>query len=254
MCTRWRVAPLIGAALTLSWMLAASGEASEAQDSAGYAAFVERSMPPLPPDAPKPSADPRNLEGTWFHRDVLERQVTRTMYGKAVPLTDTAKQILDRRINSSKDGKPIANASARCLPPGHPWQLDLNFPFTILQTRDEVLFVFEEFHGVWKIRMNQPHRQLNRREYMGDSVGHWDGSTLAVDTIDFKDPMWVDIAGTPLSRDVHMMQRIRKIDEGGPALEIITTIDDPAMFTTTWAPMHARHPQRIARRVCFASE
>jgi hypothetical protein len=212
-----------------------AAETSETESPASYEAFVKRSMPPLPPDAPRPAADPRDLEGTWFHRDVLERHIARSMYGARLPLTPEARKILDHRVASAKAGKPIANASARCLPTGHPFQLDLNFPFTILQAREEIYFVFEEFHGVWKIRMNQPHRKLDPREYMGDSVGHWDGSTLVVDTVDFKEPMWIDATGTPLSRDVHMVHRIRKIDEDGPALEIVTTIDDPTMFTTQWS-------------------
>lgn len=206
------------------------------RENAGYEAFAQRAMPPLPPDAPKPSTDPQNLEGTWFHRDLLEKWIARTMYEKVVPMNAAAKQTLARREASSKAGKPIANASARCLPTGHPWQLDLNFPFTIVQTPTEIYFLFEEFHGVWKVRMNQPHRPPGReREYMGDSVGVWDGGTLVVDTVGFKEPMWADVAGTPLSRDVRMTHRIRKIDEGGAALEIITTIDDPALYNAKWS-------------------
>jgi hypothetical protein len=87
--------------------------------------------------------------------------------------------------------------------------------------------------------MNQPHRKISdqrdQRDYMGDSVGHWDGGTLVVETVGFKDPMWIDVSGTPLSRDARMIHRIRKIDEDGPALEIITTFDDPKLYTSKWS-------------------
>jgi hypothetical protein len=70
---------------------------------------------------------------------------------------------------------------------------------------------------------------------MGDSVGHWDGNTLVIDTINFKRPLWLDVDGTPTSNDVHLIQRIRKINEGGAMLEIVTTIDDPEMYAAPWS-------------------
>jgi uncharacterized protein YukJ len=212
------------------------GQPGDTQDAEGYAGFVRRVMPPLPADAPKPSNDPRDLEGTWFHRDLLEKYVSKNMYGGPVPINEDGKKVLDHRVTSLKSGKPIANASTRCIPPGHPWQLDLNMPFTILNDKNAIYFLFEEFHGVWKVRMNQAHQpQTALREYMGDSVGHWDGGTLVVDTVNFKEPMWVDVTGEPLSTSAHLIHRIRKIDDGGPALEIITTVDDPQYYTTRWS-------------------
>jgi hypothetical protein len=214
----------------------AKGQPGDVQDTEGYAGFIRRSMPPLPADAPQPSLDPHNLEGTWFHSDLLEKYVAKTMYGHPVPINAEGQKILDHRVSSLKGGKPIASAATRCVPPGHPWQLDLNMPFTVLDDKDVIYLVFEEFHGIWKIRMNQPHRAAEApREYMGDSVGHWEGNTLVVDTTHFKAPMWIDVAGEPLSRDAHLIHRIRKIDEGGPALEMITTVDDPTYYASRWS-------------------
>lgn len=198
-------------------------------------AFVKRALPPLPPDAPQPARDPRNFAGTWFQNGLLEKFAVRTMYRKPTPLSAEGRKILLRRIESARNGKPISNASAKCLPPAHPFQLDLNFPFTILHASDAILFVFEEFHGVWKIRMNQPHRRSGPREYMGDSVGRWDGDTLVVDTTNFKEAFWIDPSGVPASRDARLEHRIRKIEENGPALEIITTVHDAAMYTGPWS-------------------
>lgn len=204
-------------------------------DDQAYA-LLDQLAPPLPANAPKPAADPHNLEGTWFHDQPLVFRITKDEYGKKLPYSPKGQRILDKRVKATyQDGTPYANASAACIPPGQQWQLDLNMPFQIYQTPKEIDFVFEEYHNVWKIRMDQPHRTSGPREYMGDSVGHWDGSTLVVDTVGYKIPLWLDVDGTPASRNAHLVQRIRKIDYGVPKLEIATTVYDPEMYTAPWS-------------------
>jgi len=212
---------------------AAGGPPPDGPPGAPAAPFA---LPPLPADAPRPSPDPRNLEGTWFHGQPLMFRMETDMYGSPLPFTTKGRRIRDRRVKSTyEDGLPYVNASAECKPPGQPWQLDLNFPFQIYQSSKEIVFVFQEYHGIWNIRMNQPHRRSGRREYFGDSVGRWDGDTLVVDTIGYKQGLWLDVDGTPTSAKVHVVQRIRRIDYGDPKLEIVTRIDDSEMYTSPWS-------------------
>jgi len=195
-------------------------------------------LPPLPADAPRPSPDPHNLEGTWYHQDPMQLVVKTTVYGKPLPLNEKAKALLSERLSAQQAGRPLASTGILCRPPGPFWQIDINFPFTILQTPDEITFVFREYHGVWNIRMNQPHRASGVREYMGDSVGHWEGDTLVVETINYKELFWLnsDVTGAPISRDARLVHRIRKIDEeDGPALSVLTTVDDPTFSTAKWS-------------------
>ncbi|EIZ80473.1 hypothetical protein WSK_1034 [Novosphingobium sp. Rr 2-17] len=193
---------------------------------------------PLPADSPMPSTDPHNLRGAWHHNQKLEFRMRRDMYDKAVPFTMEGVKILARRIQSLKDGKPYLNASAICRPPGQPWQLDLNMPFLTLQTNDAVEFLFEHYHGRWNIvfdpAKNPPPA---KKAYMGYSVGHWVGDTLVVETTGFKQALWLDADGTPLSKNGKLIQRIRKVDNGDrqPFLEIITTFVDPANYTRPWS-------------------
>jgi len=226
------------AVLLCSWLGSAQGQNLSDPDPIGT--MLRRSMPPLPADAPPAPTEPRNFEGTWFHRDRLEPVITKTMYGQPVPVNAVAKEIADRRRAAEVSGKPLVNASVQCLPPGQPYQLDLNFPFTIFQSKHEIDFVFEEFHGVWKIRMDasprlDAARSSAAREYMGESIGHWDGDTLVVETSHYKAPFWISSGGLPVSVDGRLIQRIRKINEDGIALEIITTVDDPTYYTTRWS-------------------
>jgi hypothetical protein len=193
---------------------------------------------PLAADAPMPTADPRDLQGTWFHNQALAFRLQRDMYGALVPYNMEGAKVLARRVNSLKDGAPYINASAICRPPGPQWQRDLNMPFQIFQSTEWIEFVFEEYHGRWHVILDPakapPPRQ---KEYMGYSVGHWDGSTLVVESRDFKQALWLDVDGTPLSANGKLIQRIRKVDNGDqtPFLEITTTVVDPTYYTRPWS-------------------
>ena len=68
--------------------------------------------------------------------------------------------------------------------------------------------------------------------YMGDSVGHWEGDTLVVDTIGFNDKTTLDMGGMPHSDAMHVIERIRRIDDN--TLEDLITVDDPKTFTKPW--------------------
>lgn len=195
--------------------------------------------PPLRPDAPMPSSDPRDLQGTWIHIQPLEFRAQKDMYGDPAPFTMDGAKVLARRVRSLKDGKPFINASAMCRPPGPQWQNDLNFPFQIVQGKDNIEFIFEEYHGRWNIALDagKTPEVPTHKQYMGRSVAHWDGTTLVVETSDFKQPIWLDVDGTPLSANGKLIQRIRKVNDAGqvPYLEIVTTISDPVFYTKPWS-------------------
>jgi len=195
-------------------------------------------QPPVPPDAPKPSADPRDFQGVWYHDQPLDvRVAVLDMYGLAPPVNMTGAQVISRRVMSTAKGKPYANASSICLPPGPQWQRDLNFPFQIVQGKAWVEFIFEEYHGRWNISLDPAASPLPAgKEYQGRSIGRWEGDTLIVESTDFKQALWLDVDGTPLSADGKLIQRIRKVDDGRgkPFIEIITTIDDPKYYTEPW--------------------
>ena len=194
--------------------------------------------PPLPADAAMPSADPQDLQGTWINNLPLKFRSQTDMYGAPAPYTMEGAKVISRRVKSLKDGKPFINASAICRPPGPQWQRDLNFPFLITQTKDRIEFLFEEYHGRWTISLDPRGTDLpTQKQYMGRSIGHWDGGTLVVESSDFKQAIWLDVDGTPLSAKGKLIQRIRKVAVGGqvPFLEVVTTIVDPTYYTGPWS-------------------
>lgn len=195
-------------------------------------------VPPVPADAPMPAKDPHDLQGTWYHNQPLEMRMQKDMYGMLAPYNVAGAKVLGRRVKATAAGNPYVNASAKCRPAGPQWQRDLNMPFSIFQTKDTVEFVFEEYHGRWMIALDPAaHPAPAEKQYMGRSVGHWDGSTLVVETSDFRQPIWLDVDGTPLSANGKIIHRIRKVDQGDgkPYLAIESTFVDPAYYDKPWS-------------------
>ena len=231
--------PPMGPPLTPAQQIVAALPASPAPDLAGAAIPPGLFAPgPFGSNVEMPTADPRDLQGTWTHNQPLEFRMQRDMYGRPLPYNMAGARVIARRVQSLVDGTPFINASASCRPAGPQWQLDLNFPFQVFQSEDAVEFVFLEYHGRWQIALKPDAKPAGpAREYMGRSVGSWDGTTLVVESRDFKQALWLDVDGTPLSADGRLIQRIRKVDNGDrqPYLEIVTTIIDPLYYEHPWS-------------------
>jgi hypothetical protein len=183
--------------------------------------------------APKPSADPRNFEGAWAHRDLARERIFRNIFETRLPYNDEGRKIMKHRREMENSGKPPLTNAGRCYPTVE-FALEINGPFFIVQSEKFIHVTFHEFHHHWQIRMNQKHKTTGPREFAGDSIGHWDGNTLVVETTRYKEPIWLDPVGTPASEDAVLTRRIRKI-ENGQALEMITTVDDPKYYTKPWS-------------------
>ena len=79
--------------------------------------------------------------------------------------------------------------------------------------------------------MNAKHPGKFEPTFMGHSVGHWEGDTLVVDTIGMIKQTQIDEAGTLHSDQLHVVERIRKVQD---TLEVLFTIEDPKAFTKPW--------------------
>jgi hypothetical protein len=146
------------------------------------------------------------------------------MAGNETPLTQKARAILERRAKATYvDSQSFANAGLWCLPPGQPWQLGLLYPFQILQSRNAVTFYFSEYHTVWNVLLNSDERSVgDAPTYMGNSIAHWESDTLVVETEGYKQGLWLDPDGTPISRNAHLTFHMRRLKQQ-PELEIVTT-------------------------------
>jgi hypothetical protein len=64
------------------------------------------------------------------------------------------------------------------------------------------------------------------------SIGHWEGDTLVVETSGFRDDVWLDVEGSPLTSSGKMIERMRRVNYG--TLEAEITVEDPKAYTKPW--------------------
>jgi len=103
----------------------------------------------------------------------------------------------------------------------------------IVQTKDTVLILSEMVHDARIVRMDARHLPKTIRRWMGDSVGHWEGDTLVVDTTNFTDK--TRFRGS--TEDLHVIERFSRVD--GRTLLYRFTIEDPATWTKAWTGEYA---------------
>ena len=123
---------------------------------------------------------------------------------------------------------------------------------SFLQTPKEVTIVEEHDQQVRHIHMNVPHSAHPALSWYGESVGHYEGDTLVVDTIGMNDKTSVDNYRTPHTTALHVVERFRLID-GGKTLQAAITVDDPGAFNMPWSAVQRwrRQPDRpLAELVC----
>lgn len=155
-----------------------------------------------------------------------------------LPLRPWAADVLKRRKGeNSKD-----NPDAHCLPLGlmqlhtHPQ------PRKIIQAPGVIVILYEAQAGIRQIFTDG--RTLPPDDvqpwWYGYSVGHWEGDRLVVETSGFRDDVWLDVFGSPLTNTGRMIERFSRPNFG--TLHIDVTIDDPKVYTR---PFTVRVNQKI---------
>jgi hypothetical protein len=98
----------------------------------------------------------------------------------------------------------------------------------IVQTKDHVMILIEMVHDARIIRLNSKHAPATVRSYMGDSIGHWEGETLVVDTTNFNEQPGLYGA----SADLHVIERFSKTDNGDLLYNF--RVEDANTWTKAW--------------------
>jgi hypothetical protein len=148
------------------------------------------------------------------------------------------KDFMKKDIDEVLAGKTAFTAQSSCMPGGVPMFMGLGGPNPIvfLQTPKEVWIIFWSEHQVRRIYLNVPHSAHPKPSWYGESVGHYEGDTLVVDTIGQNDKTFVDIYRTPHTDKLHVVERWRMID-GGKMMESVFTVEDPGAFYKPWTAM-----------------
>jgi hypothetical protein len=130
-------------------------------------------------------------------------------------------------------GKALLDNDTLCLPIGVLGSLNMFDPLQILQTPTQVTFLYARDHQVRTVYLKRAHPPVLSQTWYGDSIGHYEGDTLVVDTIGMNDKTLVDRYGTPHSEQLHTVERYRPI--AGGMIEASVVVEDPAVFTTIWS-------------------
>ncbi len=106
-------------------------------------------------------------------------------------------------------------------------------PVVFLQSPDKITIEYQRDHQVRRVYLNVPHSKNPKPSWYGESVGHYEGDTLIVDTIGFNGKAFIDRYGTPYSEQLHMIERYR-VNPDGKSMQAEVTYDDPKAYTTQW--------------------
>jgi hypothetical protein len=155
-------------------------------------------------------------------------------------LTQFAKDSLKKANDAVLAGKPMWSRSARCWATGPAFLLTPAQPMYFIQTPQQVKMLHQHDNDVRRVYMNVPHSANLKPSWYGESIGHYEGDTLVIDTIGFTNKTFVDNFRTPHSEKLHMVERLRLV-EGGMFLEAEVLIDDPAVFLK---PLHVTKRSR----------
>ena len=130
---------------------------------------------------------------------------------------------------------PDFSLHASCYPIGVPAFLlvPMTRPMYIVQGPKEVVMILESFNDVRRIYLSDKHSPNVKPSWYGDSIGHYEGDTLVVDTIGLNEKTTIDGFHTPHTKQLHVVERFHLID-GGRTLEVNIHVEDPGAFTMPW--------------------
>ena len=180
-------------------------------------------------------------------------------------LKPEAAAIVQRDGEIARSGADYPTPNNQCRPMASPYILRVQ-GVEVLQQRDQVTILYAQDHQFRTVRLNQPHPTRTIPSWHGDSIGHYEGDTLVVDTVGVKlgPAAMVDTYGTPFSAALHVVERYRLIgyqeakhaqERGvreygrpvteqavtidrsyrGKGLQVQFTVDDRNLLTTPWS-------------------
>ena len=139
-------------------------------------------------------------------------------------------EALDKVADLSKrqvDTDPVL----RCKAPGLP---RIGPPDKIVQQPNQVVFLYDDVSGsFWRIipTDGRKHRQDADESYLGDAVGHWEGDTLVIETVNFNEDTWLTDDGAFHTKDLKVTERLSR---NGDTMTWVATADDPKVLAQPW--------------------
>jgi hypothetical protein len=178
-----------------------------------------------------------------------------------------AADIVKKAGEIARTGVTYPTPANQCWPDGVPF-IFWNIGMQMIQQPDRITILYANDNEFRRVRMNQPHPAHVTPSWHGDSVGHYEGDTLVIDTVGVRADRpfaMVDMYGTPHTEALHVVERYRLLDHEaakeaeergergnfrlpssdtgfapdpnyrGKGLELQFTVEDEGVFTTPWS-------------------
>jgi hypothetical protein len=196
-------------------------------------------------------------------------------------LKPEAAEIVKQHGDVSLQGMGYRTPSNQCWPGGVPYVF-WDFSLLMLQERDRITMTYRQGNETRHVRMNQPHPATAKPSSYGDSVAHFEGDTLVIDTVGVKKGPFamLDMYGTPFTEKLHVVERYRLVDYDqakdaiernakensaalgngadfdpnyrGKVLQLHFTVEDEGVFTMPWTATITYRPnvQSWPEQIC----
>ena len=218
--------------------------------SSAWYAYSREWMPPI--SGPGPVTQDKS------HPRVSNDDFRATGKQPTPPFADTSNPILRpwaadalRKLNAETlSGRPFISQLATCRPLGAlAFVLEpMTRPMFIIQSAKEVTLINESFSEVRHVYLADRRRPNLKLSWQGDSIGHYEGDTLVIDTVGFNDKTYVDGFKTPHTTQLHTTERFHLVN-GRNELQVDVHVEDTGAFTTAWnAMMRYRKFELVAAR------
>lgn len=185
--------------------------------------------PKVTQSAPRDPYGHPDLTGFW-QNDGKTRpigNIGKDQPGFALPYTQAGKAAHEHNLKVTPDPEGL------CLPSGIPRQSASALPFSILQTKERVGFLYWQNNYRNVFLDGRKHPEDPDPQYFGHAIGRWDGDTLVIDSVGFKDSLtsetWADENGDAHSDDLHTVERWTRVDAEHLVHQI--TVEDPKYFS-----------------------
>ena len=218
------------------------------------------------PDVEPPLAGPGPVTNTSRRNGVSNDYQLIGDYANPI-LKPHAAQVVKKAGEIALSGVTYPTPSNQCWPGGVPF-IFWNIGMQMLQQPDKITILYSNDNEFRHVRMNQVHPARVTPSWHGDSVGHYEGDTLVIDTVGIKTDRpfaMVDMYGTPHSEALHVVERYRLLDYEaakeaeergergnfrlpasdtgfapdpdykGKGLQLQFTVEDEGVFTTPWS-------------------
>jgi hypothetical protein len=182
-----------------------------------------------------------------------------------------AAEVVKKHGEISLSGNGYPTPSNQCWPGGIPYVF-WDFLMEMFQGPDHITMIYRQGNEVRHVRMNASHPVPVSPSWYGDSVGHYEGDTLVIDTVGIKIGPFamVDMYGTPHTEALHVVERYRLVDYDaakdaiernvkensrtpgadfdpnyrGKVLQLLFTVEDEGVFTMPWTATITYRPAR----------